>query len=133
MNRETAERCMILRERGQKWIQRPELEEMYGFDTKYAMHMLRSGFQDVELLTSGWVDLPMREPERSFLLNVRRGRVSEEECLTKAEALERELVDWAMSSPLVEEPDEGREWVLSPYRRRWRIGRRPAPVHRHRQ
>ena len=50
---------------------------MYGFDTKYAMHMLRLGFQGVELLTTGRLSLPMREPERSFLLDVRRGKVDE--------------------------------------------------------
>jgi len=49
---------------------------MYGFDTKYAMHMLRLGFQGVELLTTGRLSLPMREPERSYLLDVRRGRLA---------------------------------------------------------
>ena len=38
--------------------------------------MLRLGFQGVELLTTGRLSLPMREPERSFLLDVRRGKVS---------------------------------------------------------
>src|SRR5688572_31106775 len=44
---------------------RPELEEMYGFDTKYAMHMLRLGFQGVELLTTGRLNLPMRSEEHT--------------------------------------------------------------------
>ena len=87
------------------------------------MHMLRLGFQGVELLTTGNLSLPMREPERSFLLDVRRGKVSEQDCLTKAGALERELEDLATSSPLVEEPDEQRvqDWVLTAYRKRWNI------------
>ena len=46
--------------------------KMYGFDTKYTMHMLRLGFQGVELLTTGHLSLPMREPARSYLLDVRR-------------------------------------------------------------
>ena len=94
---------------------------MYGFDTKYAMHMLRLGFQGVELLSTGQLSLPMREPERSFLLDVRRGRVSEQECLAKAESLERELDDLATTSILRAEPDEQRveQWVLEAYRRRW--------------
>lgn len=45
-----AQKERLTGERGQKRIHRPELEEMYGFDTKYAMHMLRLGFQGVELL-----------------------------------------------------------------------------------
>jgi hypothetical protein len=88
------------------------------------MHMLRLGFQGVELLTTGRLSLPMREPERSFLLDVRRGKVSEQECLTRAGALERELADLATASPLVDEPQEERveEWVISAYRRRWGLG-----------
>lgn len=118
-----AQKQRLTGERGQKRIHRPELEEMYGFDTKYAMHMLRLGFQGVELLTTGRLSLPMREPERSFLLDVRRGKISEQECLTRAGELEQELSDLATTSPLPEEPDEARveEWVLDAYRRRWRV------------
>jgi hypothetical protein len=118
-----AQKQRLTGERGQKRIHRPELEEMYGFDTKYAMHMLRLGFQGVELLTTGRLSLPMREPERSFLLDVRRGKVSEQACLTRAGALEQELGDLAGTSPLPDEPDEGRveQWVLDAYRRRWTL------------
>jgi uncharacterized protein len=118
-----AQKQRLTDERGQKRIHRPELEEMYGFDTKYAMHVLRLGFQGVELLTTGSLSLPMREPERSFLLDVRRGKVSEQDCPAKAGILERELVDLATSSPLIAEPDEQRvqEWVVAAYRKRWRI------------
>ena len=96
---------------------------MYGFDTKYAMHMLRLGFQGVELLTTGRLSLPMRDPERSFLLEVRRGQVSEQECLTRAGALEQELGDLATASPLPEEPEDEHveEWVIDAYRRRWAL------------
>jgi hypothetical protein len=92
---------------------------MYGFDTKYAMHMLRLGFQGVELLTTGRLSLPMREPERSYLLDVRRGKITEQECLTRAGELERELADLEATSALPEAPEEARveEWVLEAYRR----------------
>ena len=94
---------------------------MYGFDTKYAMHMLRLGYQGVELLTTGRLSLPMREPERSYLLDVRRGKVSEQECFTRAGLLEQELTDLASTSPLPEEPESERveAWMLDAYRRRW--------------
>ena len=96
---------------------------MYGFDTKYAMHMLRLGFQGVELLTTGRLSLPMREPARSFLLDVRRGKVSEQECLTRAGELEQELGDLATISPLPDEPDAERveTWVIDTYRRQWAL------------
>jgi uncharacterized protein len=118
-----AQKQRLTGERGQKRIHRPELEEMYGFDTKYAMHMLRLGFQGVELLTTGRLNLPMREPARSFLLDVRRAKVSEQECLTRAGELEQELSDLAAMSPLAEEPNEERvgKWVLDAYRRRWSV------------
>ena len=116
-----AQKQRLTGERGQKRIHRPELEEMYGFDTKYAMHMLRLGYQGVELLTTGRLSLPMREPERSFLLDVRRGKVTERDCLARAEELERELTDLASASPLPDRPDEHKiqGWALSAYRRRW--------------
>jgi hypothetical protein len=120
-----AQKQRLTGERGQKRIHRPELEEMYGFDTKYAMHMLRLGFQGVELLTTGSLSLPMREPARSFLLDVRRGRVTEQECLTRAGELERELEALAATSALPDEPEEQKveDWVMAAYRRRWRLER----------
>ena len=116
-----AQKQRLSGERGQKRIHRPELEEMYGFDTKYAMHMLRLGFQGVELLTTGHLSLPMREPERSFLLDVRRGKVDEQKCFATAEDLERQLVELESASILPENPDESRaeQWMLDAYRHRW--------------
>lgn len=120
-----AQKQRLTGERGQKRIHRPELEAMYGFDTKYAMHMLRLGFQGVEMLTTGRLSLPMREPERAFLLDVRLGKVSEQECLKRADDLERELVDLATTSPLPERPEEAKveDWALGAYRRRWGVDR----------
>jgi len=50
---------------------------------------------------------------------VRRGKVSEQECFTRAGMLERELEDLVASSPLPEAPDEQRveQWCLDAYRR----------------
>ena len=116
-----AQKQRLTGERGQKRVHRPELGAMYGFDTKYAMHMVRLGFQGVELLTTGRLSLPMQEPARTFLLDVRRGKVSEQECLERAGELEQQLTELASASPLPPEPDDERveSWVLSAYRRRW--------------
>ena len=116
-----AQKQRLTGERGQKRVHRPELEAMYGFDTKYAMHMVRLGFQGVELLTTGRLSLPMQEPARTFRLDVRRGKVSEQECLERAGELEQQLTKLASASPLPPEPDDERveSWVLSAYRRRW--------------
>lgn len=52
----------LLGVRGQKHVNRPELIEAHGFDTKYAMHAARLGYQGVELLSTGRLTLPMPEP-----------------------------------------------------------------------
>jgi uncharacterized protein len=66
-----AQRQRLLGERGQKKTNRPELEARHGYDTKYAMHILRLGFQGVELLSTGRLTLPMAEADRAFTYAVR--------------------------------------------------------------
>lgn len=117
----TAQRQRINGEGGQKGVRRLDLEERYGFDVKYAMHMLRLGFEGVELMSTGNLTLPMREPERSYLLDVRTGKVSLQDCLTRAGELERELKDLWDSSPLPKEPNQGmvESWMMNAYREMW--------------
>lgn len=85
------QRQRLTGERGQKNVQRPELVEEHGFDTKYAGHVVRLGLQGVELLREGGMTLPMREPDRSTVLAVRRGEVTLPEVLSIAENLERQI------------------------------------------
>lgn len=101
----TQQKQRLTGERGQKNVTRPELVEKYGYDTKYAMHMLRLGVQGVEYLQTGRLTLPMPEPVRGQLRGVRTGALSLQECLTWAGELERELKDMINSSPLPREPD----------------------------
>lgn len=58
-----------------------ELSTDHGYDTKYAMHALRIGVQGIELLTTGAISLPVREPQRELLREVRAGTVSLSEVL----------------------------------------------------
>jgi len=117
-----AQRQRLLGERGQRDINRPELVEKYGFDTKYAMHMLRLGFQGVELLKTGRVSCPMQEPERSWLLGVRTGKATLQECLTKAGELDQELKDLLETSPLPDEPNTEKveSWMVNVYLQQWK-------------
>lgn len=62
-------------------VSRPELVEQFGYDTKFAMHALRLGLQGYEFLTKENISVPVREPDRSTLLAVRRGNVSKQEAL----------------------------------------------------
>jgi predicted nucleotidyltransferase len=56
----TAQKQRLLGERGQLRVKRPDLVDQHGYDTKYAMHMLRLGYQGRELLETGRISLPMR-------------------------------------------------------------------------
>jgi len=122
----TAQKQRLLGERGQKRIHRPELVEKYGFDTKYAMHMLRLGIQGVELLETGRMSLPMLEEHRTFLKAVRLGEIRLNECLTYAGDLEKRLEDLKTTSPLRERPAteyvEG--WMTRTYFDQWAADRR---------
>ena len=77
--------------RGQKRVKRPELVEAHGFDTKYAMHVVRLGCQGIELMTTGRLTLPMANPERSTIMAIRRGDWPEDDVLLEIERVEREL------------------------------------------
>jgi hypothetical protein len=51
------------------------------------------------------------------------GKISEQECLTRAGELEQELSDLASTSPLPDEPEDAHveQWVLSADRRSWSV------------
>jgi predicted nucleotidyltransferase len=117
-----AQRQRLLGERGQKKTNRPELEAKHGFDTKYAMHILRLGFQGVELLTTGRLTLPMAEQDRAFVYATRLGEVPLQDVLTKAGELERQIKDLLLDAPIPAEParDEIQAWMVSMYFEKWK-------------
>lgn len=117
----TQQRQRLLGERGQMNVKRPELVEEHGYDTKYAMHMLRLGYQGVEFLETGRLTLPMREEEREFVYAVRTGGVSLSDTLTRAGELERRVEDLLLTSPLPAKPDHERvnAWLIETYQAWW--------------
>lgn len=102
-----------------KMPNRPELVERYGYDTKYAGHLIRLGFQGIELATTGKMSLPMREHERNTVIAIRRGQFSEAEVLELAENLEQVLVHLQERKALPP-PDRDRveKFVIESYLRR---------------
>jgi predicted nucleotidyltransferase len=124
-----AQRQRLLGERGQKKVNRPELEAKFGFDTKYAMHILRLGFQGVELMTTGRLTLPMAEKDRAFVYATRLGAVPLQDVLTRAGELEREIKDLMHDAPIPAEParDEIQAWMVSMYFQNWQA-RVPVPA-----
>lgn len=117
----TQQRQRLLGERGQMNVKRPELVEAHGYDTKYAGHMLRLGFQGVEFLETGRLELPMLPGVRDYVLQVRRGEVDLNEVLTRAGELEERVSDLLDTSLLPAEPNHDLvgEWLKHAYLNYW--------------
>ncbi len=100
---------------------RQELIEQYGFDTKYAGHIVRLGFQGIELMTTGRMTLPMRQAERERVVAIRTGKVPLAEVLEQGAAMEAELAGLLDTSPLPDEPnaDAVNELLRNTYLRTW--------------
>jgi len=111
----------LLGVRGQKRVKRPELVEAHGFDTKYAMHVLRLGHQGIELMRTGRLTLPIAEPARSRIMAVRRGEWSESAVLAEIDRVEEELRVAVDESSLPDLPDAERvdAFVVDSYRESW--------------
>ena len=120
----SAQKQRLLGERGQMRVHRPELVDAHGYDTKYAMHMLRLGIQGVEYMQSGAITLPIPEPEREWLRQVRRGEVELNDVLTRVGELELELNDLIHSGPLPAKPDYAgaNQLLVDAYQRHWQTG-----------
>lgn len=107
--------------RGQRNVNRPELVEAHGFDTKYAMHAVRLGYQGIDLLATGRVTLPMPEPTRSRVMSIRLGEHSFEEVLGEIDDVQSKLAAALERSSLPEQPDREvvDRFLVRAYRRAW--------------
>lgn len=105
--------------RGQRNVTRPELVNAYGYDTKYAGHIIRLGFQGVELLRTGKLTLPMPEPERQLVVNVRTGMYTLAHVSELIIEAEESLKRAAIETELRPYPDREavQEWMVNLYLR----------------
>ncbi len=85
-----AQKMKMKGERNQT-VNRPELIAKYGFDTKFAMHALRLGFEGVEMLTKRRITMPVAEPNLSILRGVRTGKYTIEQALAMIDSTEMQL------------------------------------------
>jgi predicted nucleotidyltransferase len=101
-----------------------ELSRIHGYDTKYAMHALRIAHQGLELLQTGRITLPVAEPARSALREVRAGQVPLEEVLRRIDAATAELEQAAHDPRLPAKSDVATvdAFLVSAYRRAWDEG-----------
>src|SRR5580765_6586028 len=111
----------LLGSRGQKRVNRPELVEAHGYDTKYAMHAARLGYQGLELLETGELTLPMPEPERSRVMAIRTGERTFEQAIDEIDEVEARLAEALERTPLPERPDRAAvdRFLVDAYRRAW--------------
>jgi uncharacterized protein len=115
------QRERLLGVRGQKRVNRPELVEAHGFDTKYAMHAARLGYQGIELLETRRVRLPLPEPERTRVMAIRTGERTFDEALAEIDEVERRLADALERTTLPPQPDKVAvdRFLVEAYRRAW--------------
>ena len=127
---EAQRRSLLSHEGKGRDVTRPELIEAYGFDTKYCGHMVRLGLQGVELMETGRISLPVPEPWRTWIRDLRVGKHTMAEALEVAADSERRLLRLTSDSPLASEaaasplpfkPNHAGadRWLVATYQRAW--------------
>lgn len=116
-----SQRDQLLGVKSKKHTNRPELVEEYGFDTKFAYHMVRLGLQGIEALTTGHITLPIPEPDRTWLQELRRGEHTLGEALDRAADLLDQVNVLADTADLPAKPDhtEIDRWLAATYLEWW--------------
>ena len=92
----------MLKDRLDKITNRSGLMEKYGYDTKFASHLIRLMLEGKELLQTGELQFPLKE--RSFILDVKLGKYKITDVLKFSEQFEQEIVDLEKSSILPVKP-----------------------------
>jgi predicted nucleotidyltransferase len=88
----------LLGEKGQKNVHRAQIEEQFGYDTKYAMHVVRLYGEAKELMERGRITLP--RPDKEELIAIRNGKYSLSEIKELGLQLESEALEAQAASPL---------------------------------
>lgn len=86
--------------KGQKNIHRAELEAKHGYDTKYAMHVIRLYLEGKEYVETGKISLP--NPRVDLLISIREGKYTRGEIEQMGKQLEAEALAAQEKSPLPE-------------------------------
>lgn len=117
----TQRACLLSHEGKGRDCTRPELIERYGYDTKFAGHMVRLGLQGWELMTTGKITLPMPAADAQTIIAIRTGKYTMHETLAMAEILEEDITKAVETSPLRPEPDREfiDQWLSETYQFAW--------------
>lgn len=100
---------------------RSELEEKYGYDVKHAMHLIRLLRSGLDILENGIV--PVKRPDREYLLDIRNGKYTYEEIVAESERLTQKVEDVSKKTLLPAEPDYAlaKEIMLEIYTKQWNL------------
>jgi hypothetical protein len=110
--------------------ERTELVAVHGFDTKYAMHCARLGFQCVELLETQQLQLPIQGEPADWLRAVRHGDVGFDEWWSRVVDLDAMLAGLADDTRFRAGPDAAaiERWAIEVHRRVWDGPPREPPL-----
>lgn len=111
------QRKKLLNNRGQ----REELKQRYGYDVKFAAHMIRLGIQGIDVVRTGNMWLPMRQVHRTYLRATLEGAHTQESVLSYAAKLEQNLKEVPSVLPLGHDPDAVDAWMQERYLEMWRL------------
>lgn len=108
--------------RGQRNVTRPELVDRYGYDTKYAGHIVRLGLQGEEILTTGKMTLPMPQEHRDLVLKIRTGGYTLAAVSEIIIDVEKRIEAAFQKTTLRDQPDREtvQKWMLRTYLTAWR-------------
>jgi Predicted nucleotidyltransferase. len=101
-------------------VNRPELVAKYGYDTKFAMHALRLGFEGIELMTHRRLTLPVAEPNLTTLRAVPSGQVNLSEALSLIENAEARLAALVEAYPWEANIDGINRFMVRAHAEHWR-------------
>jgi hypothetical protein len=79
---------------------RPSLVEQFGFDTKFAGHMIRLGLQRLAVFEQRTLPIPLPVEQAEYVRSVRRGEIPLEAVLREAERLEAAMAQAAERTDL---------------------------------
>lgn len=118
-----AQKDRLLGLRGGRVPRRDDAVREHGFDTKYAGHMLRLGYEGVEFLQTGRITLPMPIDQRTHVLKVRRGEIALNDVLTDVGLLLDELRYAETESPLPDRPAHSaiNRFLVDAYEEFWTV------------
>lgn len=98
---------------------RGELEALYGYDTKHAMHLIRLLRSGIDILETGIV--PVRRNDAEYLLDIRNGKFTYEEIVHESERLSAKVAEISKKTALPEDTNYelAKEIMIEIYKKQW--------------